>query len=169
MKKIMLPVLCVLSTSAMADQKSCEYEVNTDTSYQGVIQSSKNYIRKTVSHENGTRKCLISMEAKVNGKWFPTIGQYIFGPDMTENNACKKAEVKAKENLLRLKVSEKLKSTTKQDCALNVRTVGVKIVPSKKSMVITAVTPVRGNSCAKKWFTVWVGGNKVNAYKEVCR
>ena len=99
MKRFILPILCATSTTALADQSSCDYKVNTDTSYEGVIEASKDYVKKTIDHLNGTRKCVIQMEAKINNEWYSTIGQYIFGPDMAENDACKKAEIRAKENL----------------------------------------------------------------------
>ena len=177
MKRFILPILCATSTTALAAQSSCDYKVNTDTSYEGVIEASKDYVKKTIDHLNGTRKCVIQMEAKINNEWYSTIGQYIFGPDMAENDACKKAEIRAKENLLRLKVSEKLKSTMKKNCAVSVRTVPVKTVPVKKSPLeskpkkqgkIISVTPVAMNNCPKKWFIVWIGGEKTRAYKEVC-
>ena len=47
------------------------------------------------------------MDVKIHNAWYPTEAEYVFGPDMTEVDACKRAEIRAKESILRQVVPEK--------------------------------------------------------------
>ena len=118
MKYIMIPALCLLTGAASANE--CKYTTDVDTSFEGVISKSQNYDRKTYPYINDTRKCVVSMDVKINNKWHPTAGTYIFGPNMAENAACKNAELVAKESILRTTVPEKLKKKMEQHCKVSV-------------------------------------------------
>ena len=110
----MIPAMCLLTGVASANE--CKYSSDVDTSFEGVISKSQNYDKKTYPYIDDTRKCVISMDVKINDKWHPTSGTYVFGPDTSENDACKNAELSAKENILRTTVPEKLNHT--MDCFL---------------------------------------------------
>ena len=117
-----------------------------------------------------------------NGK-----GTYIFGTDMTENAACKRAEVRAKESILREVVPENLNRTMNQNCAVHVRTVPVKKAPVLKVQINKVANRSNGMWRESGWnniYTpltkgcihsntqskvVWINGKKQFAYKEVCR
>jgi len=106
---------------------------------------------------------------------------------MTETAACKRAEVRAKETILREVVPEKLNRTMNQNCAVYVKTVPVKKVPTPKIKkvatnyssgewkesgwkdVYSSVT--RGCMVAKLIPTtvIKINGKRVAAYKELCR
>ena len=87
----MIPAMCLLTGVASANE--CKYSSDVDTSFEGVISKSQNYDKKTYPYIDDTRKCVISMDVKINDKWYPTSGTYVFGPDHAENDACKNAEV----------------------------------------------------------------------------
>ena len=114
MKYIMIPAMCLLTGVASANE--CKYSSDVDTSFEGVISKSQNYDKKTYPYIDDTRKCVVSMDVKINDKWHPTSGTYVFGPDTSENDACKNAELSAKENILRTTVPEKLNKTMEQKC-----------------------------------------------------
>ena len=187
MKKFLVPLLCISSGAVLASESNCNYKTNVNTDFQGTISSSKNYNKTTYPHVEDTRKCIIKLDVRINKAWYPTSGTYIFGPDMTETAACKRAEVRAKEIILREVVPEKLNRTMNQNCAVYVKTVPVKKVPTPKIKkvatnyssggwkesgwkdVYSSVT--RGCMIAKLIPTtvVKINGKKVAAYKELCR
>ena len=135
MKKFLVPLLCLSSGVVLASESNCDYKTNVNTDFQGTISSSKNYSKSTYVHVDDTRKCIVKLDVKINKSWYPTSGTYVFGPDMTETSACKRAEVRAKESILREIVPEKLNRTLNQNCAVNVKTIPVKKVPDEKEEV----------------------------------
>ena len=187
MKKFLVPLLCISSGAVLASESNCNYKTNVNTDFQGTISSSKNYSQKSHPYVDDTRICIVEMDVRINKDWYPTSGTYVFGPDMTETAACKRAEIKAKETILREVVPEKLSRTMNQNCAVHVRTVPVKKAPVPKSEikkvavyssgmwkesgwknVYTPLTKgcIHSNIPAK---VVWINGNKQFAYKEVCK
>ena len=76
----------------------CDYKVDDKIIYEGHIESVK-LISKSVESIpkiKDIRKCMVSIEARVNGKWHPSKGEYMFGPDMSQVDACTHAEDRAK-------------------------------------------------------------------------
>ena len=188
MKTSLVALLCLSSTSLMASEIACDYKSKVDTEFMGTISSSKNYNQKSYPYVDDTRICIVEMDVRINKDWYPTSGTYVFGPDMTETAACKRAEIRAKETNLRKIVPEKLNRTSKQNCAVYVKTVPVKKVPIPKVEIKkvdvyssgtwresgwkNVYTPVsKGCMVAKLIPTtvVKIGNQRVAAYKEVCR
>ena len=58
----------------------------------------------------------VEIESKIKKKWYPSSGNYIFGPDMSESEACNYAEQRAKKNIMRQKMRERLKSRSHLKC-----------------------------------------------------
>ena len=154
-------LLCILSSTAMADD-SCGYKFDVNTNFEGVIQSSKNYDKKTTDYVDDTRKCLVSMDLKISDKWYPAVGTYIFGPDMTQNEACKRAEISAKEDILRKNVPEKLNKNAQSNCLKTID------IPMRKVHTISYNTD-KPKVCDKIWYPVIVNSKEVLAYKENCK
>jgi hypothetical protein len=154
-------LLCVLSSTAMADE-SCGYKFDVNTKFEGVIQSSKNYDKKASDYVDDTRKCVVSMDLKIFNKWYPAAGTYIFGPDMTQNEACKRAEISAKEDILRKNVPEKLNKNAQSNCQKSID------IPVRKKHTISYNTD-KPKVCKKIWYSVIVNSNEVLAYKEDCK
>ena len=190
MKKFLVPLFCLSSGAVLASESNCDYKTNVNTDFQGTITSSKNYNKSTYPHVEDTRKCIIKLDVKINKSWYPTSGTYVFGPDMTETSACKRAEVRAKESILREIVPEKLNRTLNQNCVVNVKTIPVKKVPDEKKKVVIekSSTQVFGQWKESGWKSVYspvtkgcmvaklipttgvvINGQKGAAYKEVCK
>ena len=187
MKKFLVPLLCISSGAVLASESNCNYKTNVNTDFQGTISSSKNYNKTTYPHVEDTRKCIIKLDVRINKAWYPTSGTYIFGPDMTETAACKRAEVRAKETILREVVPEKINRKINENFTVYVKPVPVKKCPTPKinkvsknyssggwkeigwKDVYSSVT--RGCMIAKLIPTtvVKIKGKKVAAYKELCR
>ena len=190
MKKFLVPLFCLSSGAVLASESNCDYKTNVNTDFQGTITSSKNYNKSTYPHVEDTRKCIIKLDVKINKSWYPTSGTYVFGPDMTETSACKRAEVRAKESILREIVPEKLNRTLNQNCVVNVKTIPVKKVPDEKKKVVIekSSTQVFGQWKGSGWKNVYspvtkgcmvaklipttvvvINGQRVAAYKELCK
>ena len=190
MKKFLVPLFCLSSGAVLASESNCDYKTNVNTDFQGTITSSKNYNKSTYPHVEDTRKCIVKLDVKINKSWYPTSGTYVFGPDMTETSACKRAEVRAKESILREIVPEKLNRTLNQNCVVNVKTIPVKKVPDEKKKVVIekSSTQVFGQWKESGWKNVYspvtrgcmvaklipttvvvINGQRVAAYKELCR
>ena len=61
---------------------------------------------------------MVSIEARVDGEWYPSKGEYMFGPDMSQVDACTHAEDRAKKQVMREKIPETLKSEKNLNCSL---------------------------------------------------
>ena len=120
--KILITFLCTfLTTSAFADAP-CDFESKSKVIYEGKLESVR-LINKNISqHVEDTRKCTMSIEARVKGKWYPSKGEYMFGPDMSQMDACGLAENRAKVKVMREIIPETLKGEKNLKCTLtNIR------------------------------------------------
>ena len=120
--KILITFLCTfLTTSAFADAP-CDFESKSKVIYEGKLESVR-LINKNISqHVEDTRKCTMSIEARVKGKWYPSKGSYIFGPDMSQMDACGLAENRSKVKVMREIIPETLKGEKNLKCTLtNIR------------------------------------------------
>jgi hypothetical protein len=57
------------------------------------------------------------MDVTINGQTYSTEGDYIFGPDMTENDACDNATVNAKKSIISEVSPEVLTAKTNMNCS----------------------------------------------------
>jgi|TARA_R110000744_G_scaffold42228_3_gene95519 hypothetical protein len=195
MKYIMVPALCLMSSVAVANE--CNYKTDTSASFEGVISKSKNYDKKTYPYIKETRKCVVSLDVKIKDKWYPTSGSYIFSPSMAESEACKNAEVVAKEDILRTTVPEKLNKKTEQKCNVVVGEKPKAVEPPKPPAVPTIPVQIdplinqngstQQNSggflnrvfqvdrvqytptCKRLYMDVWIAGVRRAAWKEICK
>ena len=162
-------VLSLLSTSVLADDV-CGYKFNVNTNFEGVITSSKNNDKRTSDYVDDTRKCVVSMDIQIEDKWYPATGTYIFGPGMSENDACERAEISAKEEVLRKTVPEKLNKKMESSCgmAMAPKVIDVPLRPHHTIKFEPQNKQVK-LQCRKKWYPIFIGGREVLAYKESCR
>ena len=112
-------VLTLLSSTALAEIP-CDYKVNDKIIYEGKIESVK-LVSKSVEKVpkvKDIRKCMVSIEARVDGAWHPSKGEYMFGPDMAQVDACTHAEGRAKKKVMREIIPETLTSEKNLNCAL---------------------------------------------------
>ena len=113
---------CVLIASisgchpAFADVP-CEYDKTVETNWTQQIEKTSNIDKKVFPYVEDTRKCIMSMDVTINGTTYPTEGTYVFGPDMTENDACEQATVKAKKKVISEVSPEVLTAKTEMNCS----------------------------------------------------
>ena len=112
-------VLTLLSSTALAEIP-CDYKVNDNIIYEGKIESVKLLSKSVekVPKVKDIRKCMVSIEARVDGAWHPSKGEYMFGPDMSQMDACAHAEDRAKKGIMREIIPETLKSEKSLNCDL---------------------------------------------------
>ena len=112
-------VLTLLSSTALAEIP-CDYKVNDNIIYEGKIESVR-LVSKSIDKVpkvKDIRKCMVSIEARVDGAWHPSKGEYMFGPDMSQIDACTHAEDRAKKGIMREIIPETLKSEKSLNCHL---------------------------------------------------
>ena len=112
-------VLLLLSSTAFADVP-CNYKVDDSIVYKGSIESVR-LVSKSIEQipeVKDIRKCMVSIEARVDGKWYPSKGEYMFGPDMSQVDACTHAEDRAKKKVMREIIPETMTSEKNLKCDL---------------------------------------------------
>ena len=177
---------CVLIASisgchpAFADVP-CEYDKKVETNWTQHIEKTSNIDKKVFPYVEDTRKCIMSMDVMIDGTTYPTEGSYVFGPDMTENDTCVQATVKAKKNIISEVSPEILSAKTEMNCSTqpqeNVQVtesspqetmvqegipeVGTTRVISRKVIDVTPVTTYNGHNyryIPKSMNTFSIGG-----------
>jgi len=95
----------------------CEYDKTVETNWTQQIEKTSNIDKKVFPYVEDTRKCIMSMDVTIDGTTYPTEGAYVFGPDMTENDACEQATVKAKKKVIGEVSPEVLTAKTEMNCS----------------------------------------------------
>ena len=93
--KYIIPAVMMCSTAYGTDV-NCEYSDNITAELTGQIDGIRNYQSKTKDYSEEKRICAVQFEAKIGKKWVKTRDFYVFGPDMSQSEACNKAKDKAK-------------------------------------------------------------------------
>jgi hypothetical protein len=101
---------------AVADTP-CDYVKDVQTNWTHQIEKTENVKRDVFPYVENTRKCVMSMDVTINGQTYSTEGDYIFGPDMTENDACDNATVNAKKSIISEVSPEVLTAKTNMNCS----------------------------------------------------
>ena len=120
--------------------------------YEGKIESVRLINKKIQSNPKvkDVLKCVVSIEARVKGKWHPSRGEYMFGPDMSQKDACDLAENRAKVKVMREIIPETLKSEKNLKCNLTKVKNSCKIVYMNVVMTDFGKQRVRMVSCDEK-------------------
>ena len=148
--KILITFLCtLLTTTALADAP-CNFNSKSKVVYEGKLESVR-LIKKDIStHVEDTRKCTMSIEARVKGKWYPSKASYIFGPDMSQMDACGLAENRAKVKVMREVIPETLTGEKNLKCTLTNIKKSCRIVYMNVVMTDFGKQRVRMVSCDEK-------------------
>ena len=147
--KIITTLCTLLTTSALADAP-CNFDSKSKVIYEGKLESVR-LIKKDISqYVEDTRKCSMSIEARVKGKWYPSKGSYIFGPDMSQMDACGLAENRAKVKVMREIIPETLKSEKNLKCTLTNIRQSCKFIYMDVVMADFGQQRVRMKSCDEK-------------------
>ena len=132
---------------AIADTP-CDYIHKVDSQFTKQIDKTENVNRKVFPYIEDTRKCIMTMDIFIGGVSYPGEGEFVFGPDISENMACKNAMQKAKEKVIRSVSPEILNAKTDMSCEqkhiVPAQTTPVKIEPIKVKPVkrVTYQKPV---------------------------
>ena len=151
--KILTTFLCtLLTTTALATETPCDYTSKDKVVYEGKIESVRLINKKIQSNPKVKEvlKCVVSIEARVKGKWHPSKGEYMFGPDMSQKDACDLAENRAKIKVMREIIPETLKSEKNLKCNLTKVKNSCKIVNMNVVMTDFGKQRVRMVSCDEK-------------------
>ena len=151
--KILTTFLCtLLTTTALATETPCDYTSKDKVVYEGKIESVRLINKKIQSNPKvkDVLKCVVSIEARVKGKWHPSKGEYMFGPDMSQKDACDLAENRAKVKVMREIIPETLKSEKNLKCNLTKVKNSCKIVYMNVVMTDFGKQRVRMVSCNEK-------------------
>ena len=150
--KIVTTFLCtLLATSALADAP-CNFNSKDKVIYEGKIESVRLIDKKIQSNSEikDVLKCVVSIEARVKGKWHPSKGEYMFGPDMSQKDACDLAENQAKVKVMREIIPETLKSEKNLKCNLTNMKNSCKVIYINAVMAEFGQQRIRMKSCEKK-------------------
>ena len=110
----------ILLTTTVSAAAPCNFDSKDSVIYEGKLESVR-LIKKDIQFNPQIKdvlKCVMSIEARVKGKWYPSKGEYMFGPDMSQEDACGLAENRAKVKVMREIIPETLKSEKNLKCDL---------------------------------------------------
>ena len=93
---IIMLIIMLVATNANTTEVNCEYTDKTTAELVGKIDGIRNFESKTADYAEEKRVCAVGFEAKIGKKWYKTRDFYVFGPDMSQSEACNKAKDKAK-------------------------------------------------------------------------
>ena len=150
--KILTTFLCtLLTTSALADAP-CNFSSKDKVIYEGKIESVRLINKKIQSNPKvkDVLKCVVSIEARVKGKWHPSKGEYMFGPDMSQEDACGLAENRAKVKVMREVIPETLTGEKNLKCTLTNVKNSCSIVYMNVVMTDFGKQRIRMKSCEKE-------------------
>ena len=131
---ILLLTTCVNPAPA---ETPCDYDSSVNTKYTKTIQKTTDYKKRVFPYVDDTRKCVINMNVTIDGISYPTMGDFVFGPDISENSACKNAENRAKEMIIRKVSPEVLSANTDMKCTVKTKKiVEKKVAPIKETIIV---------------------------------
>lgn len=143
MVKVVIGTIGILGLAscnyAVADSP-CDYVKDVQTNWTQQIEKTSNIDRKVFPYVEDTRKCMMTMDVTINGQTYPAEGSYVFGPDMTENDACDNATVNAKKSVISEVSPEILSAKTEMNCSIQDKPV-VAEAPTE-TVTIQESTPV---------------------------
>ena len=119
----------------------CEYDKTVETNWTQQIEKTSNIDKKVFPYVEDTRKCIMSMDVVIDGTTYPTEGAYVFGPDMTENDACEQATIKAKKKVIGEVSPEVLTAKTEMNCSTK-KELPVHAAAPQPEVTITESSPV---------------------------
>ena len=134
-----ISAILLLSTCAnpAPAESPCDYDSSVNTQYTKTIEKTSDFKKRVFPYVEDTRKCVINMNVTIDGKTYPTMGDFVFGPDISENSACKNAENRAKEMIVRKVSPEVLSANTDMKCTVKTEEiVEKKVEPIKKTIIV---------------------------------
>jgi len=118
----------------------CDYVKDVQTNWTQQIEKTSNIDKKVFPYVEDTRKCVMTMDVTIDGQTYPAEGSYVFGPDMSENDACDNATVNAKKSIISEISPEILSAKTEMNCST--KDIPVVAEAPVESVTIQEGTPV---------------------------
>ena len=139
-----ISAILLLSTCAnpAPAESPCDYDSSVNTQYTKTIEKTSDFKKRVFPYVEDTRKCVINMNVTIDGKTYPTMGDFVFGPDISENSACKNAENRAKEMIIRKVSPEVLSANTDMKCTVKTEKIVEKEIEPIKETIIVTVPPI---------------------------
>ena len=139
-----LSAILLLTTCAnpAPAESPCDYDSSVNTQYTKTIEKTSDFKKRVFPYVEDTRKCVINMNVTIDGKTYPTMGDFVFGPDISENSACKNAENRAKEMIIRKVSPEVLSANTDMKCTVKTEKIVEKEIEPIKETIIVTVPPI---------------------------
>ena len=134
-----ISAILLLSTCAnpAPAESPCDYHSSVNTQYTKTIEKTSDFKKRVFPYVEDTRKCVINMNVTIDGKTYPTMGDFVFGPDISENSACKNAENRAKEMIVRKVSPEVLSANTDMKCTVKTKEIVKVEKPKEIQKVVT--------------------------------
>ena len=134
-----ISAILLLSTCAnpAPAESPCDYDSSVNTKYTKTIEKTSDFKKRVFPYDEDTRKCVINMNVTIDGKTYPTMGDFGFGPDISENSACKNAENRAKEMIIRKVSPEVLSANTDMKCTVKTEEIVKVEKPKEIQKVVT--------------------------------
>ena len=125
-----LAILLILHCGiASATEVRCDYSDRTIVKTVGTIDGIRNFSSKVANYAEEKRICAVKFDAKVGKKWYKTKNFYVFGPDMSQTEACNKAKDKAKITVLEQHAPQLVTSNVEHVCTEKTPERVVKVQP----------------------------------------
>ena len=138
-------LLCVLLITSNAI--ACDYESNDEIQFEGSIESVRLIDKKVYPYVEDTRICTMHIESRISGEWYPSKAKYIFGSDMSEDEACSLAENRAKSVVIREHIPETIRSKRNLSCDLTEVRNSCKIIYMNVEMPVVGTQRVKLKTC----------------------
>ena len=134
-----ISAILLLSTCAnpAPAESPCDYDSSVNTQYTKTIEKTSDFKKRVFPYVEDPRKCVINMNVTIDGKTYPTMGDFVFGPDISENSACKNAENRAKEMIVRKVSPEVLSANTDMKCTVKTKEIVKVEKPKEIQKVVT--------------------------------
>ena len=60
-------------------ESPCDYDSSVNTQYTKTIEKTSDFKKRVFPYVEDTRKCVINMNVTIDGKTYPTMGDFVFG------------------------------------------------------------------------------------------
>ena len=137
----------LISSLAFQAHSQCFYKSDDNLAYVGHIESTKIESKKVFPYVDDTRKCRVTLQSRIEGQWYPANAEYVFGPDMSESDACRQAETRAKRKIMNEILPETMNSQRNLDCDLTTVKNSCKVIYMNVLMPMIGEQKVRMETC----------------------
>ena len=146
-RKIGLYTTLISSLTFQAYSQQCTYKSDDNFSYVGHIESTKIESKKVFPYVDDTRKCRITLQSRIDCQWHLANAEYVFGPDMSEDNACRQAETRAKRKIMNRVLPETMDGKKNLNCDLTTVKNSCKVIYMNVLMPVIGEQRVRMETC----------------------